>query len=296
MILTNIGKENYEAFRHILPFVEFPGGENRYLCIGAIEEGKAAGAAALSIGEYEALLESIYVLPDCRRKGIGRAMLTELLEGLKQTELPSLSLEFAPSDGMKEFLEAMGFFVVPGEALSYTSLSYLKNSRLVKNCAMVLDDRKILPMAALSRTDAMIVNRFLSKAMDPEDIKQSGADPKLSYVMYDKGLPVSCILVSLLPVPVLPEETEGKTALVSMLYSESGNFQDLLYLLTAAILSEAAVEKDVQTVAFYGVEKVRGLVLKLLHGKPLKEALVNYQAVYVWDRTPTDGESGEAAE
>ena len=278
MMLTTIDKNNFDAFADILPFDELPPKDGTCICLGAIENEKTAGAAVMTVSEDEAYLSSIYVIPEFRRQGIGKALMKELAEAAKTFQTGALNTDFFPDEALSAFFSSLGYLVLPADTLCYTSYETLRNSRLVKNCEVILEDKKLEPYGDFQGTDARILKTLMKKTVDQNELEQIRPDPELSYVMYEGGLPVSYILVTILPESPLPEETEGETALVSMLYSESEQFQDILYLVTAALTSEAAAKRNIGSVAFYGTEKIKGFVKKLLHGKPLKEVVVNTQA------------------
>ena len=75
MTITRIGEKNYSAFGGILPYEKMPFEDTQVLMIGIIEDGKAAAAAALLLQEETAVIESVYVVPEYRRKGFGSALM-----------------------------------------------------------------------------------------------------------------------------------------------------------------------------------------------------------------------------
>lgn len=125
MTITRIEKKNQAYFA---PF--FLEEEGRYggniLRIGAIENGTACAAAAFELSGTTAELTSIFVVPACRRRGLGRALLDTFAELAAGTEVTSLTANFIPEprDGLQAFFTSLGFelfggsqsFTVPYEA------------------------------------------------------------------------------------------------------------------------------------------------------------------------------------
>ena len=77
MELTGIGVENLEAFR---PLMGGRGLESSRVALGAICDGRPAGTAMFTDIDDALMLDHIYVSPDHRRQGTGRAMVKGFLE------------------------------------------------------------------------------------------------------------------------------------------------------------------------------------------------------------------------
>lgn len=105
-----IDKERLNAFLPLIPSPLYPlmKRETVFL-VGAVEHGVAVGAAVFELGENQADLLSIAVAPQCRRRGVGSAMLRRCVTLLQSTSVRAFTA-MAP-EGEKE-LDAFFFLTV----------------------------------------------------------------------------------------------------------------------------------------------------------------------------------------
>jgi len=92
--------------------------EGEPLFIGAFEEGRLVGVAALFFEEgqklsHKATVGSVFVTPSFRTKGIGRALMTELIKIAKQDrKLERLNLTVSTTDKTAiKLYESLGFSI-----------------------------------------------------------------------------------------------------------------------------------------------------------------------------------------
>ncbi|MBR1861722.1 MAG: GNAT family N-acetyltransferase [Lachnospiraceae bacterium] len=283
MTLTRIGEKNFAAFSGILPYEKMPDDTENILMLGAIEEGVACGAAAVRFENDIAVLESVYVDGEHRRRGIGRTLITELIDVAGETgELSALCADFSRDEALHKLLEGIGFFVIPGDTLYYTGVSELLESRFLKKSLEHLKKQNIVSLDTLKGKARRIFNNRLKEILDVNDTEKINVNEKLSRVKLDeKESPVAFLLISdVLTNPLSDKNYSGnKSVLVSFLYSETGSYRDIQGLFASALTAEAVSKDNIETVMFYSDDDVKDFVEDFL-GKPLQETIVSCQAVY----------------
>ena len=211
MKIIKISKQYESAF---LPFFsEFPGTEESTIRLGALsDKNEVAGILAATGLEFSAHITALYVLPDFRRKGYGKALLDEFVfqAHLKGTE--AFQADFLYSD------DAAGFFANEGFDLFYTGEQYyltwgdLRKSRVYKR---YLKDGKIKSVVPISSLPPRVWEHLYKEAAD------TGYDPDYSFVSIKDGKLTSCLFALL----------DGKDLSITMLAVYSANHTLLLYQL-----------------------------------------------------------------
>lgn len=82
---------------------------NRFLSIGAFINEKIVGVITISTTDFDADLESIFVLEDFRRSGVATALFNEAEKQIKSKKIEKLFLEVRKSN-----LTAINFYVKLG--------------------------------------------------------------------------------------------------------------------------------------------------------------------------------------
>ena len=282
MTLTNIGKTNYDAFRAILPYGKSMPDSGELLLIGAIEEGSTAGAVSILLSEEMAVIDSLYVMPRFRRRGIGSRMVGEIFEIARKLKLEALQVDFPEDMAMIRFFRRNHFMVIPGSSLYYAKLSDFSDSRFIKAGTGSIKNTNILPMGQLNGN---LQNRFwnmLYEYFSPDEIHRIHPDERLSRVLIGPdGSPAGYMLVSLPQLSPIASEIDGKAALVAMLYSKTESFRDLQQLFASALASEAIGEDNITTVMFYSDERIHKFATELLAGKELHEKRTGLQGARI---------------
>ena len=128
MILTKLSKENIDYFKPALGGI---GINPEQLGIGAIEDGKAVGAAVFSSLNELLIVDYIYVDEQYRRQGIAKNMIEQTAEALKPERILTSFLEDEKELG--DFFRNLGFFVAPDtEYYSIPVESFLESDAIQK--------------------------------------------------------------------------------------------------------------------------------------------------------------------
>ena len=129
---TTVERPLFSAFRQHPEFTKLLSGWGRRGDRGVVAEegGRPLGAAwyrlwtteSHSYGFVDAATPElgIAVAPVCRRQGIGRALLTELIARARADRLPALSLSVSPLNPARALYESLGFQKVGGSGTSWT--------------------------------------------------------------------------------------------------------------------------------------------------------------------------------
>lgn len=109
MIITRINKQNEEYF---IPMLHEQARNDRpdFLRIGVTDDDqRPAGALSAIVGSREVLMMSVYVDPDFRKQGYGRALVDSLINLADTSGCETVSVYAKNSDGTEDFLRALGF-------------------------------------------------------------------------------------------------------------------------------------------------------------------------------------------
>lgn len=163
MTITRIDKTN-EAFFNALLFEAAERTGPNILRLGVIDGGAACGAAAFELSGTTAQLTSIFVVPDSRRRGAGRALLEAFFSLARGTDVSSLSVTYLPEpqDSLTGFFDAMGFACFAGSPAYAVSYAEAKRSdRLQTYLAKADTTGRILSFAEFSGTQRREFDRIL---------------------------------------------------------------------------------------------------------------------------------------
>lgn len=163
MTITRIDKTNRAFFDAFLFEAAERTGPN-ILRLGVIDDGAACGAAAYELRGATAQLTSIFVIPDSRRRGAGRALLEAFYSLVQGTDVSSLSVTYIPEpqDGLNDFFAAMGFACFDGSPAYTVSYAEAKRSdRLQTYLAKADTTGRILSFTEFSGVQTHEFNRIL---------------------------------------------------------------------------------------------------------------------------------------
>ncbi|MCR5097593.1 MAG: GNAT family N-acetyltransferase [Lachnospiraceae bacterium] len=268
MELTRIGSNNWGSFSSVI-YDAFSQNSNDVLRIGAIEDGKVCGAISLSyfLKEGQAFIDSLYVVPEFRGHGIGRALVEEA-ERLAGERANTLEAEFyGDSQELRDFFTARGYACIDGEPIyNYDAQKLLSNKQYAGYCSNRLSGVKAYRFADMSSAQKNRVFDLLRENGERNsESNTAGFSYDLSVSVYrsdDMRLPRACLIAT--------EDSEHVN--IAQLYGSGKN--NPKFILAAIFGFTEAVKRhgakgiaDIGMVAAHpGVKKV----FELLFGKRLK--------------------------
>ena len=149
MKVIKINKKEESAF---LPFFsEFPGTEEEgTIKLGALSEKReVAGILAASGLESEAHITALYVLPDFRRQGYGKALLDEFVFQANVKGADAIQADFVYSDDAAEFFAHEGFDLFYTGEQYYLTMGDLRRSRIYKRYLKEGAIKSVVPVSSL---------------------------------------------------------------------------------------------------------------------------------------------------
>ncbi len=259
MVLTGINEDNLEYFAPFLKSSVLSGNE---IYIGAIEDGRAVSAAAFSCDDKTLLIDSIFVVPDMRRRGIATAILDEIFKTAALSGAEIVFASVAADAEFAAFLEKKGFALIEDSDLYLIPVSRILDSEntvelftMVKNRPMITERTVILD----ELTDRDI--KALSNKLIKDDLAEAAGmlmgtyDPELSCVLYKSAdkKDISAILIA---------DREGDRITIKYLSNISSNPRNLIIILKIfndilikkglrnGVLSFCVVNKEIVTVLY----------------------------------------------
>ncbi len=233
MILTSIDKTNAKAFRPLF------GGVYRStfaLCVGAIEDDRAAGVAAYSAMGDSLFLDYIYVAPEFRRRGIGTALLEETIAEFIPLGLAAVHVNYPEaSEDIHKFILARGFRIFRDGKAYRVKAGDLISSATAKKFLSGSIRHRVVEVSALTVLEKKSIKQSLrERDLDPKVIDEVTFDKELSLVTLDKKdrKPAGMVLC----------DQSGDTIVVSYLVNFSDDPVMLLDILIA--LKDRIIQKD----------------------------------------------------
>lgn len=131
MEITKITKDNERAF---LPFCARGAakGAPDLIRIGAVMDNRAQGALSARINDGIADITSLYILPEARRQGFGKALTGKLEEFMADSECDTICAAYQESTDLDLFFDSLGYVLFPGEEVYYFTLGELMRSEMWK--------------------------------------------------------------------------------------------------------------------------------------------------------------------
>ena len=165
MELTRIGSNNWGVFSSVI-YDAYSQNAREVLRIGAIEDGKVCGALSMSffLSEGQAFIDSLYVVPEFRKKGIGHA-LAEEAERLAAERANTLEAEFyGDAKDLSAFFNSQGFACIPGEPIyDYDVNKLLANKQYAGYCSKRLSGVTSMKFSDMTSAQKNRVFELLNK-------------------------------------------------------------------------------------------------------------------------------------
>lgn len=166
------------------------------LSLGISEEDTACGAVAGYVSDFTFHLISLYISPDCRRKGYGRALLTKLQELLlTHSEVLGMMTSFTTTEPEQEtmlpFLETMDFKSENEQETLYTFLLRdLEEGPMAKGNLSSAKNGSILPFSEISDSVILQAEKEARAANVPLPVSSLTAPSihkEMSFAIMEKG-------------------------------------------------------------------------------------------------------------
>ena len=189
--------------------------------VGAVEGRRPVGAAVLELEPGRAQLLSISVAEDCRRRGIGTALLRQCVRVLRRTSVQTLYGVLAEEEEAAEHLLRAFGMETPGTPGAHYSFE-------AKAVARIAALRGAHPgVFPLNMASNIHFRSYLRKAFpaDPSAGSRTNFDPQISQVLVENGLITACLLAE--------KEPDGFS--LGWFSSFSRDKWALLYLLRGAV-------------------------------------------------------------
>ena len=202
MEFTRIGNQNWNIFSSVV-YDAYTQNAKEVLRIGAIEDGKVCGAVSMSffLSEDQAFIDSLYVVPEFRRKGIGMELLKEA-ERLATAQAHCLEAEYyADSEELSAIFAKAGFACIPGEPIyDFDLKKLLSNKQYAEYCKKKLSGITTYNFASMTQAQKNRIFELLHKngERNTED-NTEGFSPELSIAIYrgdDMRTPRACLLAT----------------------------------------------------------------------------------------------------
>lgn len=227
MNFTCIGESNYDAFSLLLS----GGIAEDKLYIGVIEDDKAVGAGEFSSEGNLLVIDSVFVLDEYRRRGIGSAMLDEVTALAQRSGAGGVWTDYAGDTAINGFLTAYGFFTWEDCAFYQVPLTDIVNSETCQSIFSKLkekpeDKNRVVSFAKLSATQKNVIKNTLVQygLDDVDEMIASLSTPANSFAVYrdaeKKNL--GAILIT---------DVMGDFVTIKYLANIGGNPKDLVFIL-----------------------------------------------------------------
>lgn len=244
MIFTGISGDNLKYFA---PFLNRPELSDNELYIGVIEDGRAVCAAAFSYDEKTLLINSIYVVPDMRRRGIATAVFDEIFKCAAEAGADSVYTSVAADGEYAAFLEKKGFALVEDSELYLIPVSEILDSENTVELfsririTQMISDRSDIFSDMTDRDIKAAGNKLIDKQLsEAAGMLMSAYDPELSCVLYKTAekKEISSILIA---------DSEGDRITIKYFANIAGNPRDLMIILK--IFSDLLIQKGLRDAA-----------------------------------------------
>ena len=259
MEITGIVKENLEGFLSVIT-EDIVMTEN--IVAGAIEDNRAVGAVAFSVMKETAslVLDYIYVDPDFRRKGVGSALIKEVVERANPI---GVHVAFRNDDELIPFFEKNGFMLAEDAGIYEVKITDMRSSDATNRLLGGKHTEKYVKVLDLLELQKKALDIELLKADIDLSVSEADINKNISFVSLEPGTdnPKSCILCSIMEDSIM----------VKLLFSATGDYSTLGGLFKEfykAIEAEDLIDKKL--VFTTDEDSIVTLITKMSNGKAKK--------------------------
>ncbi len=252
MQLTRIVSENYDAFDPLLGGVKI---NPEQLGVGAVEDGKAVGAAVFSALNETLIVDYIYVAGEYRKQGIGRALIENTHETLGTEKLLATFIDYR--EDLMAFFKRLGFSLAPDTDCYKLPAKEFLNSEPVKKLIKMKISCTVETVADMKYQDKYELQDNLRRFAAQEIFDENELFMPLSLVTYKQGTQdiATCMFC----------EKYEKEIIITLLTSFTNNVADITTLFSA--FGKAVVAENLEDCELYFVsanDSVDALIHKLL--------------------------------
>ncbi len=262
-----ITKANFKKFAGYLLET---GTDKRSVLVGVTtDDGEVAGTASFTVNVGFVQLDSIYVDPFFRRDGAGHSLMSTIREFVDGLGYRPISVDYSDTaEGVMEFLDAEGFFSIPGE--DYYEFALRKAAPLFEKVKSV-SSSGVICLADMKKSDQNKLVGFIeSMKMRTDFLDNKSLRRDLTFVKF-KGSEVCGF--------VIVTQEEANALRIDQIVAASGDNLTFASLVKALMKKLIATENARSVVRFFGANDKLVEVLKSILGKNLKAIGKYYRAV-----------------
>ncbi len=193
MEITSIGKENLEEFKL------FTGGTPALdeCALGLIEEDEAVGALVLSEEDGVCTIESIFVVPEHRRKGGGTLLLNALKECGSEAGIKDFLIYYGEDEILTVFLRKQGFTCMKKAEVMEISVNMILSSETFQKLRGKEPEEGIRFLKDLSKQETKALQDMITEGGFQRDLLE-GPDlvPELSYAAFEGEKPEGVLIAN----------------------------------------------------------------------------------------------------
>lgn len=184
MEITRITRDNERFFQPFCARSAAKGAPD-LIRIGAVDGDMAKGALSARIEDGIVDITSLYILPDNRRQGFGKALAGKLEEFMEGNSCDAICAAFPESDDLSLFFDSMGYALFPGTDIFYFTVGEFIRSRIWEKCIKGKKSAKLKQVSEISPKE----RKSLDTGMGFYDY-----DPEWSTVCFEDGKCTSSLL------------------------------------------------------------------------------------------------------
>ncbi len=279
MTFTGIGEKNFEAFSGLLGGSALSADK---MYIGVIEDEKAVGACEFSSDGSLLLIDSIFVSPEYRRRGIASAMLDEIISVARQAGADGVWTDYVDDAVLGGFFNARGFLAMEDCSFYQVPVHELIEADTAPALFDMLNEKpgdagRAHTFDELSPTQINVIKNklFQNGLSDVDELFASLSRLKYSIAVFKNA---ECKEISAL----ILADVEGDYITIKYLANIGGNPKDFIFLLklfwqliiskrmTYKILSFCTAEPEIKQI----ISKFAGQELR-----PTGSMMVAYKAL-----------------
>lgn len=229
--ITTIEEKNIKEFQGILPETETGDSCFRF---GIIVDGTPAAAVELNNADGICEINSIFVVPEKRRRDLGRTCLAAAEELARQNGMWALKASYCTDSVMSDFFSRCGFIIEEGDTMYEISKNDIVSSRFFSKLSGKGNKDNVKSLSELDKKKSRSLDEFL---------KDNGYESYISKVPYceqdiskvhisDDGRVDACLLA----------DDQLTDIFVTLLLNASGRESVLLDLISGA--KDKIIEKS----------------------------------------------------